>query len=638
MSKDDAAPVAERPAHKDVQEQHTPATRTSDHASSEANSSRTSTGPQSETAKHEQFARNFQSAVAPDGSVATNTASIYKQGDLSLAPPPKTVGDSSKPGDQGSDASTGYVSDRHQYPKDQGDKSRQTDAIKPGEKPEDAEKRQAAELREHMNDPKNQMTDQQKKLLDQSINQIEGNKLADGSDRQPPLKPEQKAELLHQSNRMFNESDRLQAQGLDSGDRNRAVTAMMRDSANPGEAAQGHANTCNVTTIEKVRSATEPEKQAKQFVDMYTNSNGDHTVTMPDGKKIEYDPNSLKGGKEAKLALQENTMGADLRDQYTQGMNHLLVNDTSQRRHPPEYYTQGNPTSGRSDTGERLHTGGFDGAEKAKTNDRGQVLVDSNNKAIAETSPNMGVDDVSAEMKRQTGQSSTLASKDRFGGTDKDVANVKTTADLDKAWAANGGKPMIVAVDTGSSLYGQQPGQGGGHVEVLDQQRVVDDGNGKSHTEYHKQGSWGKDSTGWVRSDQLAQSMDPSKSLAEVNNGNGPSSLSPKDMPSDGPKNATSGGAANPGAPTPAGNDGTGLPQRQQDGIKDDRTDQQKNDWLQRYHEQMKRQQEEDQKKSEERVKKQQEQEEKDRQEQERLRKMQQDQKLQNPGGDHTGG
>ena len=603
MSNDKAPAVAEAPAHKDVQRvADSPSTST--HVADAARHEQTSTAPSTEAAKIDQFKRNFAGAVDQNGEVQKNTASIYKQGDLGVsgvpgAPPGGTVGDSANTREKPL-TSTGYSDSKQQYPTDQGDKNRQTDAIKPGETADQAEKREAKELREHMNDPKFAMTDQQKKLLDQSVTQIEGNKSADGSDRQPPLKPEQKAELLHQANRMFNETDRVEAQGLSPQDRNRAVTAMMYDSANPKAEAQGHNNTCNVTTAEKVRSYTEPEKQAKQFVDMYTNANGDHTVTMakdaahPDGK-IQYDPNSLKGGTEARNALQQDTMGSGMRDQFTQGLNHLYVNDTSQRRQPPEFYTQGNPTGGQSDTGERLHKGSFDGEEVAKRTNSGRVVIDSNGKPVSESSPNMGVDEVSAEMKRLTGQSSTVGSADRFGFTDQAVKNINSTSDLDKAWKeANPDgkttKPLIVALDTGSPMFGNSKGDGGGHVVVVSGQRTVDDGNGKSHTEYQMDNSWGDKSNGWVRSDQLVQSMDPNKSMQQISGGDGP--VKPGDMPSDGPKGASQGGPNWSGS-----NDGSGLPNRSGDGVKPN-TDNVSKDWLQHYQEQLKKQQEEDNKKA----------------------------------------
>ncbi|MCA9804497.1 MAG: hypothetical protein KC777_21150 [Cyanobacteria bacterium HKST-UBA02] len=118
-------------------------------------------------------------------------------------------------------------------------------------------------------------------IAKKAIEQILENKTRDGAKRPYALSVEEQAGVFHQANRLMQKSKRAYKQGLDREDRNRSLIAMLHDTANPEHINQGAHNTCNVTTIIKIESMFRPAAQAKAFVDMYINANGDQTVTMP---------------------------------------------------------------------------------------------------------------------------------------------------------------------------------------------------------------------------------------------------------------------------------------------------------------------------------------------------------------------
>ncbi|HEY9678759.1 MAG TPA: hypothetical protein V6C76_12170 [Drouetiella sp.] len=140
---------------------------------------------------------------------------------------------------------------------------------------------EAAELKKHVYDAAEGIAEEDQKIIDNAVQQILSNKNDKGDERLYPMSDKEKADLLHQANRLFTKSKAIYAQGLDKNDRNRALVAMVHDSANPDHINQGSHNTCNVTTIIKIDAFMHPAEQAKRFVDMYVNANGDGTVKMP---------------------------------------------------------------------------------------------------------------------------------------------------------------------------------------------------------------------------------------------------------------------------------------------------------------------------------------------------------------------
>ncbi len=418
-----------------------------------------------------------------------------------------------------------------------------TDVQRPGETAQQALDREKQELQSHLSDSREGLSSEQRRLCDEAMKELVS------PDRKPPLSTSDRAAIMHDANRLFNEK---LANGLDQGDRNRGVTAMLHDSFKPEDANQGQHNTCNETTETKVQAFSNPAQQARLFADMYTNKNGDNTVTMPDGKNIQFDANSLKGDREAQQALDPGRAGKGDRDQFVQAMNHLYVNDHTQRKDTPEFYTQERAGQfGPSDTGERRHVGSFNGS--VVTDDKGRP----------DSSPGMGVDDVAGVAERlSNGNAHMAANHNRFGFNDGKVNDVRTAADLDSAWDKNGGKPLTLAVDTRHPMFHADGvgGYGGGHVVVVSDRReaVGSDGkpkmgpDGKPEYEY-KLLNWGDKYNGWVSGKDLAESMNP--------NGKGRDSYSP--LP-DGPKG---GSAAKGDGPYGGGESGQG-PRRQSDGIK----------------------------------------------------------------------
>lgn len=364
---------------------------------------------------------------------------------------------------------------------------------------------QVEALNAHLNDPRAQLTDRQRQDMERSAEQMLSNKNPDGSERRPPLDPKEATKVLEQANRMFDKQDVITANGFTVQDRNLAVTAMVHDVANPNHANQGLNNTCNVSAAAKAEMMTSPGAQAQRYVDMFANeSNRDANgmyVNFPDGnggtQRVYYDRNSIVPDKEAKHAA--DNIGSGTRDAYMQGLNHLYVNSVTQQR--GEYYTDGKPEF-EGDTGERLHRGGFNGEVRRDQNGR------------IETSPAMVAEDVQAVLNK-IGAGQMAADYTRFGVSANNGGVLRVEGgnreSLDAAWQANGGRPMVIAVDTNSAMFNSATNvggktEGGGHVVTLVDQRVNPE-TGK--TEYLLQNSWGDKYNGWVAGDAIASAMNP---------------------------------------------------------------------------------------------------------------------------------
>ncbi len=140
---------------------------------------------------------------------------------------------------------------------------------------------ESARLNKYVADSANALTPDEQSICKQAIDEIAKNSTDGGSPRAVPLSDKQKLFILQQANRLFVDEQRVFAQGLNKADRNRAVTAMLHDTANPEHMNQGDYSTCNVTTIAQIEELLRPAAQSRRFVDMYTNVNGDQTVSFP---------------------------------------------------------------------------------------------------------------------------------------------------------------------------------------------------------------------------------------------------------------------------------------------------------------------------------------------------------------------
>ncbi len=355
------------------------------------------------------------------------------------------------------------------------------------------------------------LTDTQQKQIHDSISMLERGTMIDAKsgqevERKPPLSPEEKTKLLQQANRMFDQSDRIYAQGLTKEDRNAAVDAMFYDSTSPERMNQGRLNTCNVTGIGKVEAFMRPAEQAKRFVDMYTNANGDQTVTMPkfdrsghvvmgeDGRpqeaKVKYDVNSLHLDGEARAALEQGQEGKKgLHDQFVKGLDHLLVNTYSQQV-KGQFYKFDAPD--RNGDAEQMRWGSFDG--QSVMTPQGRL-----------TNPGMNKFDEDNLAKGFNGGETSVLTSSYFGGRDAGY-NVTSVSALNAAWERHGGKPMLATVEAGSDLLKSfTGGESGGHVVVIADRRMGANGQ----YEYKLDNSWGNNSDGWVSASSLTNAINP---------------------------------------------------------------------------------------------------------------------------------
>jgi hypothetical protein len=119
----------------------------------------------------------------------------------------------------------------------------------------------------------------------------------------------------------------------------------MNQVAHPKQTDQGNYNTCNVTTLAEHNEVRHPSKMAE----LITTTALTGSWTAPDGKNIKIDANSLVPQPESATHPPKD---GD-RSFATQVMNVVMVNDITQRRNPPEYYSQ-EASEGNNDNGERL--------------------------------------------------------------------------------------------------------------------------------------------------------------------------------------------------------------------------------------------------------------------------------------------
>lgn len=436
----------------------------------------------------------------------------------------------------------------------------------PKEKPAGMDDTQWAKMQEEVRKLNEQLTDEaiarngitpnQRDDIERGVEQMLNGKNADGSDRRPPLDPNEVTKVLENTNRMLGADDATLAQrGFTAKDRNMAVSAMIDDVANPEHLNQGLNQTCNVTAEARVEMMTHPGAQTNRIADMFTNTdmkdeNGNF-VKIGD-QKVYYDANSVKGGREAQYA--EDYRGANARDAYSQALNHLYVNAISQPQ--GYYYTDGDPGS-NGDTGERVHKGGFNKPELADENGRKYDAGDFfNGEAVQRLSNKLGNGTLAVNFNRfGIGQSEPNPGATDVGGT--------SGISIDEAWEKNGGKPMVVAVDTNSKLFNPQAGDGGvtpggGHVVTVTDRRENPPGSG--HYEYYMMNQWGSNPPGknkWVSSEELQAAMNPqegSKTNApagyqQPNGGPGERLPAPGQRPSGGDGGDGGGGGGRGGQP-----------------------------------------------------------------------------------------
>lgn len=150
------------------------------------------------------------------------------------------------------------------------------------------------------------------------------------------------AETYKQMNRLLD----AQTGAVGPHERQLAAKSFMSHAADPTNIDQGQHNTCNVTSLAERTMTRTPSKMAE----VVASAAIDGKWTAADGKQISLKPESLQPGKE------ESTFPPAKdgdRTYASQLMNTVNVNDVTQRRVPPEFYSSGRPTA-TNRTGEKL--------------------------------------------------------------------------------------------------------------------------------------------------------------------------------------------------------------------------------------------------------------------------------------------
>ncbi len=372
---------------------------------------------------------------------------------------------------------------------------------------------QAARLGDHSRNPANRLTEAQQKDLQDSTDRLINNKNSDGSPRHPPLSAAEVEKVLKQANRMFDETAQIEANGFSKSARNYNVTAMVHDIARPEHADQGKNDTCASNGVTKVELFLSPGAQAEKNVDMWANKDNKDDkgmfVKMGD-QKVYYDPQSIVADGEAKYA--SDNRGSIYRDPYMRAITHLYNNSETQKR--GEFFVEGRITDKKEDfVAPKLLKDSFHGepvTEKVKDAATGVTKEQPvTNPLFYATNIQSLMDKLNIGSLAMNSASTGVRPSER--GNMIEVSGAPGS--LDKAWLANGSKPMPLFVDCRSAMFRDAAGvggksEGGGHLVMVSEQRT----NAQGQKEYLLH-NWGEQNGGWVNGDALASSMNP--------NGNG---------------------------------------------------------------------------------------------------------------------
>ena len=201
---------------------------------------------------------------------------------------------------------------------------------------------------------------------------------------------------------------------------------------------QGNHKTCNVTTLEEHLITRSPSKAAEMMSTIAINGNW----TAPDGKEIKIDPRSLVPGVEERT----NPPQDGSRSYATQLLNLGLVNDVTQRRTPPEYYSQERP-DGAGDTGERLR---YADGKEVTNND----MLHNGDQSFAR-SPYVWSRDINNEGTRMNGDSNFVIANGKSDNSEG-LAKVNSAQELGDTLAQmkqNGKMPAILLVDGNNQIF-----------------------------------------------------------------------------------------------------------------------------------------------------------------------------------------
>jgi hypothetical protein len=271
------------------------------------------------------------------------------------------------------------------------------------------------------------------------------------------LPPDEITKTYGQMNRLLNAKD--SEKSIPAADRALLAEQLMHQTAHPGDTSQGNHETCNVTTVAKETLSKNPSKMAE----VATSTALTGQFTAPDGKVITVDKGSLTPGAE-----ESNVKPKDGERSYaTQVLNVALVNDSLQRRNPPETYAQITPNLEiPGDTGERR----MDASGKII---EGNVLTSNNEWMKAPLAdPGLTTGEIATLGRDFNGDSSRVISIGDPAGGVESVSSAKELGQRLQQFKNQGLMPVSIAVDANHVPFrtpdDQRPGIGGHIVNVTD--------------------------------------------------------------------------------------------------------------------------------------------------------------------------
>lgn len=307
-------------------------------------------------------------------------------------------------------------------------------------------------------------------------------------------------------------ADQLRQRGINESQLNDSVASAIQNLGNPAFIRQGDNNSCALDAPLKELAATNPAAAADLIRQLHVNSdrqNGNPTVTMPDGRKIEVHGSFAQHDSESRSALTPGGVAQGHRDQFNRSMNLILGNAVSQSQYGAFYVDTGRGT-GAGDTGERMVTSlrALDPGNNVRDY---QMRYGDSERTRGLGNPNEVINSpimtaaAGGALNQMLGNGDRAVNGNRVGiapGT-ANTTDVRNVSDYDRLLAANGGV-ATTSLDSRHALfqaYGANAGYGGGHSVFNFGEFNV---GGQS---VYMMGTWGK--LGMVQKGDLVNAMAP---------------------------------------------------------------------------------------------------------------------------------
>lgn len=244
----------------------------------------------------------------------------------------------------------------------------------------------------------------------------------------------------------------LTAQGdtaLTPSERSILAQNAMYHAAEPSGIDQGRFNTCNVSALEEKLFTENPSRA----VDILNSVAIDGRYTAPDGRDIILDAKSLDPLVDSPIPFDGD------RSYATQVLNHVLANDITQRRVPPQFYSQQN----QDDQGRPL-----------SPDDNGERLRYLNGKPVpsfdGKNSPQVTFTEIEDAVERHLGEKGQLFLNSDFGAMDGEQTRFGSADELASHLQNSLDKKTfpILGVNGYDRIFTQSTESGfGGHVVSL---------------------------------------------------------------------------------------------------------------------------------------------------------------------------